>query len=118
MIAQLFSAESRPLAEAGATDYVRTVAGLSQVQLRVVDTPGGDSIAPGFGSGRIRVAGDAELLQLLIFLRRLEEGPGRMVTRGIEIHPSDNRTEDKPEAQLSFELAFDAYYLWNAGDAR
>jgi hypothetical protein len=113
---RLFTAASRPLAEAGAAEYVRTVADLSQIQLRLVDTPGGDSIASGLGSGRIRIAGDAELLQLLVFLRRIEEGPGRIITRGIAIQPSDRRSDENAGAKLSFELALDAHYMWNAGD--
>lgn len=106
----LFQAESRPLAEAGAAEYVRTVAGLSGVDLRAVDTPGGDSIASGLGTGRIMLAGEGGLLEVMTFLRRLEAGPGRVVTRGIAIQPA------RENGRLSFELALDAHYAWERGE--
>jgi hypothetical protein len=106
----LFQAESRPLAEAGAAQYVRTVAGLSGVELRAVDTPGGDSIASGLGTGRIMLAGEGGMLEVMTLLRRLEAGPGRLITRGIAIQPASEN------GRLSFELALDAHYAWERED--
>jgi hypothetical protein len=105
----VFRGNSRALAEAAAAEHARTLAELSGVMLSSVDTPGGDTIADGIASTRLAVTGQADLPGFLLFLRRIEAGPGRIVTRGIAIRTA-RRTEDTAGPALSFELALDAHY--------
>jgi hypothetical protein len=113
---RLFRGPNRPLAEAEFTTYVQQVAELSEISLQSLSVPGGDSLAGGVLSTRVQVRGEAELEPLLLFLHRLEHGPGLVRMQELTIQPAGARRTSlllasvtSPAGALTFDLAFDGH---------
>lgn len=94
----LVYAPNLPLAEAELTTYLEEVATQSRVLLQEmtgVDPVRGEEPPEGVSPIRLAVRGESDLTGVLIYLRRLEEGPLLVRIRELEIQ----RAPEQPQAQ-------------------